>query len=184
MYATPDSDRGGDEALESKKVPASILNLPKATLNEMTEKYLVARGLNLTGLGETYSTSDDSSECEDILKCTHCVKKVAYVPKVNWREKVQQYKELVKERQDKSAGTLPEVKRTHSEFMMKKEPDSQIFSLQNYHRILRDQQETKSADKLQVIAKNAQQTGEDFFYKYKRMSISSKNIYKLGKDSE
>ena len=89
MYATPTSEMGGNEEIHiSTKVSAAIRDMPKEKLNEMTEKYLISRGLNLTGLGEDNSTSDDSSECDDILKCRHGIKKVAYVPKVNWREKV------------------------------------------------------------------------------------------------
>ena len=86
MYATPTSDQGVDEdTLRNAKVPEAIRKMPKEKLNEVTEKYLVNRGLNLTGLGEDNSTSDDGSECEDILKCRHGIKKVDYVPKVNWR---------------------------------------------------------------------------------------------------
>ena len=80
------------------------------------------RGLNLTGLGETDSESNsDSSECDDLLNCRHGIKKVEYIPKVDWREKVRQHKELVQQRQEKRTSTLPELKRnvTQSSFMMK-----------------------------------------------------------------
>ena len=51
----------------------------------MVEKYLQEKGLNLAGLGEDNSTSDDGSECEDLFKCRHLIKKVEYKPKVDWR---------------------------------------------------------------------------------------------------
>ena len=42
----------------------------------------------------------------------------------------------------------------------------------------------KSADNLEIIVKNTQQPGQDFFYNYKKMSISSSNLYKCGKNNE
>ena len=36
-------------------------------------------------------------------------------------------------------------------------------------------------DKNQIITKNAERPDRDFFYRYKQMSISSNNLYKVDK---
>ena len=37
---------------------------------------------------------------------------------------------------------------------------------------------------LNIITKKVHEPGNDFFYNYKKISISSNNIYKLNKDTE
>ena len=110
MYDSPKVEH---EDHLTKNIPASILAMPKSHLKAMTNKYLEERGLNLTGLGESNSDSDDdsSTECEGPLTCHHRLKKIEYIPKVNWREKVRQYKESKKisHEQSKSVTALPTV---------------------------------------------------------------------------
>ena len=80
--------------MEGKRIANSVYALPKSQLKMMTDKYLETTGLNLAGLGESSncSSSEDISEC-DPLNCQHLTKKIEYIPKVNWREKVRLYKE-------------------------------------------------------------------------------------------
>ena len=86
MYNTPRADEERDnDFLANTRIPTYIREMPKEFLNSMTEKYLQEKGLNLAGLGEDNSTSDDGSECEDLFKCRHLIKKVEYKPKVDWR---------------------------------------------------------------------------------------------------
>ena len=116
-------------------IPASILGLPKAVLKARTDQYLQERGLNLIGLGEESSSNESETECQDPVTCTHQVKRIPYVPKTNWREKIRLYKDH--EQRSKSLAQLPPVRPMGEITRSKFKP--QIFSLQNYYRILEEQ---------------------------------------------
>ena len=78
MYNTPQSDDRDNDFLANTRIPVSIREMPREHLNQMTNRYLEERGLNLAGLGDANSTSEEGSECEDILKCRHLIKKIEF----------------------------------------------------------------------------------------------------------
>jgi hypothetical protein len=68
-------------------------------------------------------------------------------------------------------------------------PKLKIFSTENFLRILNEQQESRKADSSIALSKivnvlGDQEESKDFFYKYRKMSISSGNLFKVMKTED
>ena len=168
------------------------INVSQEKLKEATNLYLEQKGLNMPGLHEITSSEEQSknsrSSCESITRghnirmCKYGAKDFKARTKIDWQKRILHFRK-VKDREDnkvsdimqtrdelKAAGLIPSIKMISKSPNKPRDGQPDIFSAENYQRIVDDHLRATKEKKPKLMSKIIKPQDEnpsDFFYQYK-----------------